>query len=140
MREVSEKEKEIEDKIKVAELMAEAELLEEKQILETEARKLKIKEELAKAKARLSAYHNIPVDDTQIKQESAQQRCDYEREKVSSTRYQKQQVKSYNEDQLQNGWNKFDQRIKEKKDKSYQKASSKKLLGVQDDCISEMMC
>ena len=45
----SSKEKEIKDKIKVAELMAEAELLEEKQILETEARKLKIKEELAKA-------------------------------------------------------------------------------------------
>ena len=46
--------------------MAETELLEEKQILETEARKLKIKEELAKAKARLSAYHNIAVDDIQI--------------------------------------------------------------------------
>ena len=141
MREVSEKEKEIEDKIKVAELMAEAELLEEKQILETEARKLKIKEELAKAKARLSAYHDIPVDNIQIKQESAQQRCDYQREKVSSARYQKhQQAKSYNEDQLRNGWDKFDQRIKEKEDKSYQKKSSKKLLGAQDDCISEMMC
>ena len=33
--------------------MAEAELQEEKQILETEARKLKIKGELVKAKARL---------------------------------------------------------------------------------------
>ena len=33
--------------------MGEAELIEEKQILETEMRKLKIKEELAKAKARL---------------------------------------------------------------------------------------
>ena len=84
--------------------MAEAELLEEKQILETEARKLKIKEELAKAKARLSAYHDIPVDNIQIKQESAQQRCDYQREKVSSARYQKQQAKSYNENQLRNGW------------------------------------
>ena len=48
----SSKEKEIEDKIKVAELMGEAELI-EKQILETETRKLKIKEELVKAKARL---------------------------------------------------------------------------------------
>ena len=76
----SSKEKEIEDKIKVAELMAEAELLEEKQILETEARKLKIKEELAKAKARLSAYDNIPVDDIQIKQENAQQRWENQKE------------------------------------------------------------
>ena len=33
--------------------MGEAELIEEKQILETEMGKLKIKEELAKAKARL---------------------------------------------------------------------------------------
>ena len=120
--------------------MAEAELLEEKQIRKTEARKLKIREELAKAKARLSAYHDKPADNIQIKQESAQQRCDYQREKVSSARYQKQQAKSYNEDQLQNGWDKFDQRIKEKEDKSYQKTSGKKLLGVQDDCISEMMC
>ena len=47
--------------------MAEAELLEEKQILETEARKLKTKEELAKTKARLSAYHDLPADDIQIK-------------------------------------------------------------------------
>ena len=137
----SSKEKEIEDKMKEAELMAEAELLEEKQILETEARKLKIKEELAKAKARLSAYHDIPVDNIQIKQESAQQRCEYQREKMSSARDQKhQQAKIYNEDQLRNGWDKFDQRIKEKEDKSYQKTSSKKLLGAQDDCISEMMC
>ena len=52
----SSKEKEIEDNIKVAELMAEAELLEENQILETEARKLKNKEELAKAKARHMIY------------------------------------------------------------------------------------
>ena len=37
----SSKEKEIEDKIKVAELMGEAELLEEEQISETEARKSK---------------------------------------------------------------------------------------------------
>ena len=50
------KRKEIEDKIKVAKLMVEAQLLEEKQIFETEARKLKIEKELAKAKARLSAY------------------------------------------------------------------------------------
>ena len=73
----SSKEKETECKIKVAELMAEAELLEEKQIIEIEARKLQIKEEQAKAKARLSAYHDIPVDNIQIKQENAQQRCEY---------------------------------------------------------------
>ena len=96
--------------------MAEAELLEEKQILETEARKLKIKEELAKAKARLSAYHDIPVDNIQIKQESAQQRCDYQREKVSSARYQKhQQAKSYNEDQLRNGWENLIKGLKRRK-------------------------
>ena len=83
--------------------MAEAELLEEKQILETEARKFKIKEELTKAKARISAYHNIPVDDIQIKEESSHQRWEYQRGKMSSTRDQKhQETKIYNEDQLQN--------------------------------------
>ena len=86
----SSKKKEIEDKIKVAKLMAEAELL-EKHILETEARKLKIKEELAKTKARLSGYHDIPVDYIQIKQENAQQRWENQKEKVSSTRDQKHQ-------------------------------------------------
>ena len=55
------------------ELMAETAPLDEKQILETEARKWKTKEELAKAKAGLSVYHDVPVDDIQIKQESAQQ-------------------------------------------------------------------
>ena len=100
--------------------MAEAELLEEKQILETEARNLKIKEEMAKTKARLSAYHDIPVDNIQIKQESPQQRCEYQREKMSSARDQKhQQAKTYNEDQLRNAWDKFDHRIKEKENKSY---------------------
>ena len=83
--------------------MAAAELLEEKQILETEARKLKTKEELAKTKARLSAYHDLPADDIQIKQESAQQRWEYQRKKMSSARDQKQQqTKTYNEDQLRN--------------------------------------
>ena len=120
--------------------MAEPELLEKKEIVETEARKLKIKEELVKAKARLSAYHDIPVDNIQIRQESAQQRCEYQREKMSSARDQKhQQAKFYNEGQLRNGWDKFDQRIKEKEDKSYQKRSSQKFLGAQDGSISEMM-
>ena len=120
--------------------MAEAELQEEKQILETEARKLKITGELAKAKARLLPYHNMPVDDIQIKQASAQQKWEYQRGKMSSTRDQKhQQIKIYNEDQLWNAWDKFDQKVKEKEDKFYQKTSSK-LLGVQDDSVSEMMC
>ena len=100
----SSKEKEIKDKIKVSEPIAEAQLLEEKQILETEARKLKIKEELAKAKARLSGYHDVPVDDIQIKQENAQQRWENQKEKVSNTRDQKhQQTKINKKDQLQNG-------------------------------------
>ena len=137
----SSKEKEIKDKIKVAELMAEAELLEEKQILETEARKLKIKEELAKAKARLSGYHDVPVDYIQTKQENAQQRWENQKEKVSSARDQKhQQTKNYSEDQLQNAWDKSDQRMKEKEDKFYQKTSNKKMLGAQDDSVNEMMC
>ena len=121
--------------------MAEAELLEEKQILETEARKLKIKEELAKAKARLSAYHDIPVDDIQIKQENAQQKWGNQKEVVSSARDQKhQQTRIYNEDQSKNAWDKFDQRMKEKEDKFYQKTSNKKMLGAQDDSVNEMMC
>ena len=136
----SSKEKEIEDKIKTAELMAETELLEEKQILETEARKLKIKEELAKAKGRLSAYHDIHVDDIQIKQESAQQRWENQKVKMSSTRDHKhQQTKIYNKDQLHNAWYKSDQRMKEKQDELYQKTSNKKLLQAQDDSVNEMM-
>ena len=60
---------------------------------------------------------------------------------MSSARDQKQQqTKTYNKDQLRNVWDKFDQNIKEKENKSYQKTSSKKLLGAQDDSISEMMC
>ena len=41
------KEKELEDKIRVAELAAEARLLEQKQIIECKAQKLKIRQELA---------------------------------------------------------------------------------------------
>ena len=82
------------------ELMAETAPLDEKQILETEARKWKTKEELAKAKAGLSVYHDVPVDDIQIKQESAQQSWGNQRKKISSTRDQKHQhTKTYNEDQ-----------------------------------------
>ena len=58
---------------------------------------------------------------------------------MSGTRGQKhQQTIIYNEDQLRNAWYKFDQRIKEKEEKFYQKKSSKKLLGAQDDSFSEI--
>ena len=56
------KEKEIEDKVTVAELMTEAELLQQKQMIQNEAEKLKIKERLAKAKARVQAYKNIKIE------------------------------------------------------------------------------
>ena len=60
----------------------------------------KTKEELAKAKAGLSVYHDVPVDDIQIKQESAQQSWGNQRKKISSTRDQKHQhTKTYSEDQ-----------------------------------------
>ena len=51
-----------EEKMKVAELIAEAELLQQKQMIQNEAEKLKIKERLAKAKARIQAYNNIELD------------------------------------------------------------------------------
>ena len=50
------KDREIEEKMKVAELIAEAELLQQKQMIQNEAEKLKTKERLAKAKARIQAY------------------------------------------------------------------------------------
>ena len=54
--------REIEEKMKVAELIAEAELLQQKQMIQNEAEKLKIKERLAKAKARIQAYNNIELE------------------------------------------------------------------------------
>ena len=58
-----------------------------------------------------------------------------------STRDQKQQqTKTYNEDQLRNVWDKFDQRMKEKEDEFYQKTSNKKLPQAQVDSVDEMMC
>ena len=60
---------------------------------------------------------------------------------MSSTRDQKhQQTKIYNEDQLQNTWDKFDQWMKEMEHEFYQKTSKKKLLRTQDDSVSTMMC
>ena len=57
----SSKEKELEDKIRVVELAAEAELLEQKQIIECEAQKLKTREEVAKARARVSANNEEAI-------------------------------------------------------------------------------
>ena len=58
---------------------------------------------------------------------------------MSGTRGHKhQQTIIYNEDQLRNAWYKFDQRIKEKEEKLYHKKSSKKLLGAQNDSVSEV--
>ena len=48
--------------MKVAELIAETELLQQKQMIQNEAQKLKIKERLAKAKARIKAYNNIELE------------------------------------------------------------------------------
>ena len=48
--------------MKVAELIAEAELLQQKQIIQNEAEKLKIKERLAKAQARIQAHRNIDLE------------------------------------------------------------------------------
>ena len=51
------RDREIEEKMKVGELIAEAELLQQKQMIQNEAEKLKIKKRLAKAKARIQAYN-----------------------------------------------------------------------------------
>ena len=55
----SSRDSEIEEKMEVAQLIAEAELLQQKQMIQNEAEKLKIKKRLAKAKARIQAYNNI---------------------------------------------------------------------------------
>ena len=48
--------------MKVAELIAEAELLQQEQIIQNKAEKLKIKERLAKAQARTQAHSNIDLE------------------------------------------------------------------------------
>ena len=55
------KEKEIE--VKLAELMAEASLWQEKQVIQNEEAVMEMKEKLAKAQARARAYTNIALDD-----------------------------------------------------------------------------
>ena len=53
--------REIEEKMKVAELIVESELLQQKQMIWNEAEKLKIKERLSKVKVRIQAYNNIEL-------------------------------------------------------------------------------
>ena len=52
-------EKELEDKIRVGKLAAEAELLVQKQMIEFESQKLKIREEFGKARVRVSACDEL---------------------------------------------------------------------------------
>ena len=59
--------------MKVAELIAEAELLQQKQMIQNEAEKLKIKERLAKAKARIQAYNNIELEGGKEKEKQSNQ-------------------------------------------------------------------
>ena len=56
------RDRETEEKMKVPELIAEVELLQQKQMIQNEAGKLKIKERLAKAKARIQTYNNIELE------------------------------------------------------------------------------
>ena len=58
----SSKDREIEEKIRVAELIAEGEVLQQKQMIQNEVEKLKIKHRLAKAKGRIQAYNNIELE------------------------------------------------------------------------------
>ena len=58
----SSRDRETEEKMKVAELIAEAELLQQKQMIQNEAGKLKIRERLAEAKARIQVCNNIELE------------------------------------------------------------------------------
>ena len=70
--------KEIEEQVKVAELMAEATLLQEKQMIQNEAVVMEMKEKLAKTQARARAYTSIAVDDfhEEYQQQTLQQQKD----------------------------------------------------------------
>ena len=63
------RDREIEEKMKVAEVIAEAELLKQQQMIQNEAEKLKIKERLAKAKARIQAYNNTELEGREEKEQ-----------------------------------------------------------------------
>ena len=58
----SSKDREIEEKMKVAKLIAEVELLQQKEMIQNAAENLKMKERLAKAKARIQVYNNIELE------------------------------------------------------------------------------
>ena len=56
------RDREIKEKMKVAELIADAELLQQKLMIQNEKEKLKIEERLAKAKDRIQTYNNIELE------------------------------------------------------------------------------
>ena len=58
----SSRDREIKEKMKVAELIADAELLKQKLMIQNEKEKLKIEERLAKAKDRIQTYNNIELE------------------------------------------------------------------------------
>ena len=58
----SSRDREIKEKMKVAELIADAELLQQKLMIQNEKEKLKIEERLAKAKDRIQTYNNIELE------------------------------------------------------------------------------
>ena len=60
----------MEEKAKLAEILAEAELLEKRQLPENQVQRLKIQEKLAKARARSEVYAAMP-DDIFVKNEVA---------------------------------------------------------------------
>ena len=55
--------------MKLAEVIAEAELQQQKQMIQNEAEKLKIKERLAKAKEIIQAYNNIELEGDKEKEQ-----------------------------------------------------------------------
>ena len=58
----SSRDREIKEKMKVAELIADAEPLQQKLMIQNEKEKLKIEERLAKAKDRIQTYNNIELE------------------------------------------------------------------------------
>ena len=65
----TQRDREIEEKMKLAEVIAEAELQQQKQMIQNEAEKLKIKERLAKAKEIIQAYNNIELEGDKEKEQ-----------------------------------------------------------------------
>ena len=65
----SSRDREIEEKMKVTDLIAEAELLQQKEMIQNEVQKLNIKERLVKAKPRIQAYNNIELEGCKEKEQ-----------------------------------------------------------------------